>query len=315
MLAETFYDSHLNAKYQSDGKIPKGYHVFPLSSGYKKGKHWIFTDTPTLYKTDPAGWFVSLKMDGVRATWMKQGSHFQFVSRGGKDYTPPKWFTIGFPRDLWFDGELWIPSRPAAEIAGLVRRSPPRDSDWEQVYFCVFDIVNPDIRSKPFVERYEKLKQWMLVNTNSHLTLVEQHEAKDFNHAHKMYRNIIETGGEGVVLRHPESPYVMKRSPLMLKWKPVLSAEAVIIGYMEGSGKFKNHLGAFRVHWIDQPTHIFKLSGKMDLAFRKSFVWKNGKLIQKGHVPSHIVTLEYMTINEKTGLPRQPIFVGFRLDA
>ena len=43
---------------------------------------------------DLTGWYMSEKLDGVRANWT--GS--RFVSRNGNQFFAPAWFTDGFPR-------------------------------------------------------------------------------------------------------------------------------------------------------------------------------------------------------------------------
>ena len=47
------------------------------------------------------------------------------------------------------------------------------------------------------------------------------------------------------MLKHPGSQYTGKRSDFMLKYKPCFDSEAIIVNYTEGSGKYKNMLGAF----------------------------------------------------------------------
>ena len=53
--------------------------------------------------TDLTGWWMSEKLDGVRAYW--DGA--QFLSRQGNRYHAPDWFTAGLP-DEPLDGELWL---------------------------------------------------------------------------------------------------------------------------------------------------------------------------------------------------------------
>src|SRR5437879_3286425 len=52
---------------------------------------------------DPAGWWMSEKLDGVRAYWDGK----QFLSRLGNRYHAPDWFVEGLP-DVPLDGELWL---------------------------------------------------------------------------------------------------------------------------------------------------------------------------------------------------------------
>src|SRR5689334_6705459 len=54
-------------------------------------------------EADLAGWWMSEKLDGVRAYW--DGT--QFLSRLGNVYVAPEWFVAGLPSTP-LDGELWI---------------------------------------------------------------------------------------------------------------------------------------------------------------------------------------------------------------
>lgn len=50
---------------------------------------------------DPKGWWLSEKLDGVRAYW----DGHAFISRLGNTYVAPEWFAEGLP-DHPLDGEL-----------------------------------------------------------------------------------------------------------------------------------------------------------------------------------------------------------------
>src|SRR5688572_11267334 len=53
--------------------------------------------------TDLSGWWMSEKLDGVRAYWDGR----RFLSRLGNSYNAPEWFTKGLP-ETPLDGELWV---------------------------------------------------------------------------------------------------------------------------------------------------------------------------------------------------------------
>ena len=53
-------------------------------------------------KIDPTGWFISEKLDGVRAYWSGEG----FYSRNGNQFHAPAWYTKDLPKEP-LDGELW----------------------------------------------------------------------------------------------------------------------------------------------------------------------------------------------------------------
>jgi DNA ligase-1 len=62
---------------------------------------------------------------------------------------------------------------------------------------------------------------------------------------------VVREGGEGVMLRKPESVYEAGRSPTLLKVKPFDDAEATVIAHEPGKGKFAGKLGALRVRTDD----------------------------------------------------------------
>jgi DNA ligase-1 len=55
-------------------------------------------------KTDPTGWWMSEKLDGVRCYWNGE----TFLSRNGKRYDVPAFFVEGLPKTVSLDGELWV---------------------------------------------------------------------------------------------------------------------------------------------------------------------------------------------------------------
>ncbi len=79
------------------------------------------------FVTDPAGWWLSEKLDGVRAYWDGQ----QFWSRLGNLYHAPGWFVAGLP-NVPLDGELWLgaknSSAPSASSAGKTKATCGRKS-------------------------------------------------------------------------------------------------------------------------------------------------------------------------------------------
>jgi ATP-dependent DNA ligase len=90
-------------------------------------------------KVDITGWWISEKLDGVRALWT--GSHF--ISRGTKDggkvYNVPEWFRQAMPAGVVLDGELWLGRGRFDECSGICRRDVPRDQDWKGMTYVVFD--------------------------------------------------------------------------------------------------------------------------------------------------------------------------------
>lgn len=299
---------------------------FPGSSGSRnRNGRWEFGALPSGYRFPYKNWFVSEKYDGVRILW----DGVNFKSRGGHVYHAPEWFKKHFPRSTGLDGELFAGNDSFQFVTGAARRKVPNDADWKKMKFLAFDILHGECMDRPYKVRYAWLKKIVKEakkRGNKHLELVVQHPITSLDMLYRFYQKVLRQGGEGVVLRNPNSIYEEKRSDNLLKWKPVPEQEALVVGYNEGQGKYKGKLGTFRVALIDDQTKKvdrkkqFNLSGKMSDEFRGQYKFSSkGKLVKQPSKSSHFprigdrVTFEFMSWT-KGGLPRQPIFVRVRRD-
>src|SRR5437870_2410834 len=105
---------------------------------------------------DPAGWWLSEKLDGVRAFWDGK----QFWSRLGNLFHAPDWFTKGLPNTP-LDGELWLGRKKFQRTVGIVRRQDKSDH-WKEIRYVVFDAPKLD---KGFEERLEFVREVVQANT------------------------------------------------------------------------------------------------------------------------------------------------------
>ena len=87
---------------------------------------------------DLAGWWMSEKLDGVRAWWTGR----EFFSRQGNVYRAPAWFVAGLP-NLPLDGELWLDRKAFQRTVSIVRRHDQSDH-WRRITFVVFDAPAAD---------------------------------------------------------------------------------------------------------------------------------------------------------------------------
>ncbi len=83
--------------------------------------------------SDPTGWWLSEKLDGVRAYWDGK----QFLSRLGNLFHAPDWFVAGLP-GVPLDGELWLGRKQFQRAVSIVRRQD-RCELWKEIRFVVFD--------------------------------------------------------------------------------------------------------------------------------------------------------------------------------
>ncbi len=194
-------------------------------------------------KVNVSDYLVSEKYDGVRAIWT--GS--QLVTRNGNPIYAPKWFTAPLP-DVWLDGELWTKRQDFANLSGIVRKVTPVESEWQTVSYMIFDM--PDATT-PFSQRFENYARLVSQLNSEHIKAVEQKHFNENTHLSLFMDELIAQGAEGVMLHLASAKHSAGRSDALLKLKPYLDAEAVVVGYIAGKGKYKNMLGALKVRNSD----------------------------------------------------------------
>ncbi len=185
-------------------------------------------------------YWVSEKYDGIRAYW--NGS--ELVTRNGNPVPAPGWFTANLP-DLPLDGELWTGRGRFEALARTVRDVIPDDDGWRSVRFMVFDLpAHPGT----FDQRLVALGKLQLV---APAEVVPQFRVADRDSLARKLREIVDAGGEGLMLHRGDSYYVAGRSDDLLKLKPTLDAEARVVGHLPGKGKYEGMMGALRVERPD----------------------------------------------------------------
>jgi DNA ligase-1 len=190
-----------------------------------------------------AEYWVSEKLDGVRGYWDGRA----LWTRGGHRIDVPAWFVAGWPRQA-MDGELWIGRGRFDAVSGLVRTHAAADADWRQVRFMVFDLpAHPG----SFDARLRRLQTLLAEAGVAWLQPVEQRRIADADALQAWLQLVVDGGGEGLMLHHKDSVYRAGRSSDVLKLKPYQDAEARVVGYTDGKGKYAGMVGALEVERPD----------------------------------------------------------------
>ncbi|SFV52097.1 DNA ligase (ATP) [hydrothermal vent metagenome] len=229
------------------------------------------------------GWFMSEKLDGVRAYWNGKN----LISRNGKVFTTPKYFTKDFPLTE-LDGELWSKRGDFSNISSIVNTNKV-DERWKTLTYNVFEVPN----AKGTLQ--ERLS---LVKESRHIKILKQIKIKTSKDLDLFLKGVERKGGEGVVVRNGELSYYSGRNSNALKLKSYVDEECKVVGYTEGHGKFKYLLGALLCNL------------------------KNDKIIKIGtgftneertHPPKigAIITFKYYGLTSK-GNPRFPVYLRER---
>ena len=231
------------------------------------------------------GWVMSEKLDGIRAYWDGEN----LISRGGKIISAPKWFTKNYP-PFEIDGELWSKRGDFENISSIVRDKTPT-KEWEEIRHYIFEVPN---NNGGLFERLQMLKPYVGKN----IRIVKQISIRDKTHLKLFLEEIESKGGEGIVVRDPNTPYINKRTSKALKVKTFQDAECKVLGYTKGKGKYKNVIGAIRCQ-LDNGTQFKIGTGLSD--------------ILRANPPKigEMVTFQYQKFT-KYGKPRFPVFLRVR---
>ena len=242
---------------------------------------------------DPSDYAVSEKLDGVRAIW--DGKRRTFLTRQGKIINAPEWFTSALGRvDL--DGELFSGRGRFDKVSGAIRRITPNDIEWQDIEFHVFDIPN---QSDSFAVVCDDIEYYIGDMKAPHIKAVIQHSVESAKALDGLFDVIVKNGGEGLMLRRWNSVNQDGRSSDLLKYKPHRDAEAVIVGYTEGKGKYTGLVGALIVQMPDG-TQFNVGSGLTD------------EMRMYPPAIGTVITYNYME-HTKAGVPRQPTLARVHL--
>jgi DNA ligase 1 len=241
---------------------------------------------------DLTGWWLSEKLDGVRAYWDGK----QFLSRQGNRYHAPDWFVEELP-DVPLDGELWLGRKKFQRAVSIARRQDKSDL-WRELRFVIFDA--PGVQAE-FETRVEFYQDYLRSKTPQFAVAHPQEVCRNLEHLRAELDRIETLGGEGLMLRQPRSKYEIGRSSTLLKVKRFLDAEAKVLEHQPGAGRHKGRMGALGVEMTDG-TRFSVGTGFSDA--------------ERANPPplGSTITFRYQELSDG-GVPRFPSYVGIRADA
>lgn len=243
-------------------------------------------------ETDLIGFWISEKLDGVRAYWDGK----KFVSRLGNRFHAPAWFVEGLP-SFPLDGELWGGRKKFQRTVGIVKRQDQSEL-WKELMFVVFDAPSHDAG---FEDRLAHAKTVLDASACQYVRVLEQARCVDHDQLKRELSRIEALGGEGLMMRKPGSRYEIGRSTTLYKVKTFHDDEAVVVGYAAGQGRHKGRTGALILE-MPNGTRFNAGTGLSDA--------------ERDAPPpiGSLVTYRYQELSDG-GVPRFPSYVGVRIDA
>ena len=196
------------------------------------------------------------------------------------------------------DGELYCHGMSFEEILSITSRSVNIHPDHQRIQFHIFDIVNdqPQMRRSLIIEKLRNISPWLVV---SPFWICES-----LDDVMRTYDHLIETGYEGIIVRHSNAPYVKKRSTFVMKFKPKKEDTYEIVGFSEEvsiKGNPKGSLGALICNSGDGNTFSV---GTGFSAEQRSDLWTNRNLLI-----GKVARVQYQHLTTGKKVPRFPVFV------
>ncbi|MBC8208500.1 MAG: DNA ligase [Desulfobulbaceae bacterium] len=247
---------------------------------------------PLVYEeqTDVRSWLMSEKLDGVRGYWDGR----KMFSKNGLPFHPHPDFIKTLP-PFPLEGEIWGGRQTFAKTSGMVRKKAPHEG-WRTLQFAIFDA--PEVPGG-IEQRLLAAQEWFRANPSSYAFVIEHHPVHDAQHLQAELQRIEKLGGEGIILRRPNSPYVVGRSADILKVKSYYDTEAVVIAEFPGNGRNKDRMGSLLVE-LPETKIRFKIGSGFTDAERET-----------PPVPGSVITFRYYGFYE-SGIPKFPSFLRIR---
>lgn len=261
---------------------------------------------------------VTTKLDGGRMVAWKENGIFKAFTRQGKEIGGLVEIEKDFkdiPDGIVLDGEILLRNDKNLESKDLYRatmKEVRKDGEKHNLIFNVFDILPlEDFKQgkckTKCIDRKKQLHE--IIERNSFNNIIEVkplYIGKDIEEITKLLNNAISNGEEGVMVNLSASPYECKRTKTILKVKVMQTVDLKIIDFEEGTGKYKNSLGALVTDYKGHKLGVG--SGFSDLD--REFIWDN-----RNELLGRIVEIQYFeeTQNQNGGLGlRFPVFKCIR---
>jgi DNA ligase-1 len=290
-----------------------------------------------LGKDNPAGMYISEKLDGARCFWdggVSRGCPTVSVpwanvkhpqtgelkpnlketstglwSRYGNPIAAPDWWLNKLPA-MFLDGELFAGRGNFQTLRSIVAKKEAVDAEWHNVQFAVFGCPTADtifqageIKNSNMVMTLDNELVMRFVRDRSQAGVLEQfthipggltfeqelsvlgsslpNDDFCYLHRHVLLPNdqksaetqmesfmdyVLDEGGEGVMLRQPNSIWTPKRTKTLLKLKPFTDDKGTIVGFVSGrqtdkGSKLRGLIGAVI---LDYKGKRLELSGFTD---------------------------------------------------
>ncbi|MDF1532308.1 MAG: ATP-dependent DNA ligase [Methanosarcinales archaeon] len=222
---------------------------------------------------------VEWKFDGARVQIHKNGDNVSLFSRRLEDVTASLPDIVDMvrtgvnARSAVLDGEAVVlgqDGKPGAfqQILKRFRRKYDVDNMKGEIplQLFLFDLVylnGESLFDRTLVQRRERLVECVI--SSGTMSVAEQIVTSDINTIEGIYKQALDAGHEGVMLKNPESLYSPgKRGKHWLKVKPLMETlDLAVVGGEWGEGRRANFIGSYHLACIESDTGEFLSIGRV----------------------------------------------------
>lgn len=248
--------------------------------GYTNKNNMVTDKHPMLAKTYPEGvksykkYYIQEKLNGNRCITFFHDGEWHYISRSQKPMKV-KFDTEYLDPNYIYDGEIMTKDKMTnadfSTTSGIINS---KTGDKSQLVYIVYDLAMADL---PYSERYRILHEEIKPNLpkDSNITILNNLDyllVSPFPETNEQLDawldKITSKGGEGIMLRDPDSPYHHSkhsgdRKNYLLKYKKLKTCDLRIVGFNEGNGKYTGLIGSF-ICEDDEGTLRVNVSGMTD---------------------------------------------------
>jgi hypothetical protein len=274
---------------------------------------------------------VEPKYDGVRTIAIKKSGVVTLYSRNGIPFTNFEEIEVELAKVMRegtvLDGEVL--HRDLLGDAGfklvMKRAKADRGKNVEHpVRYQIFDgMPLSDWEALRCASSFSARRQWvvdtyasmgLLGAPGSLLRVTESHVAENASDLQSIYEEYVAQGFEGVIVKELAGLYTFKRNKTWQKLKPFATADLVVTGAVEGTGKYAGMLGALVVAGEHEGKKILTEVGSGFTDGQRATIWNWHHV---GNVlAGQVVEVRYQDItlaeDSSTYALRFPTFLRFR---
>jgi len=174
--------------------------------------------------TDVRNWVMCEKFNGIRAALFRN----ELITRNGLKIDCPAWYISTLPDSstVPIDGELFMGHDRFEDLLRIINRPKNYTHNiWHSIWFVAFDLQLPDVE---FADRVKRLRA-LRVNGKSYFRVVEYVPVASIQHINEFLDQIVNRGGEGLVLRELHALYSDRRSSDAMKLKKMQRTMARVV--------------------------------------------------------------------------------------